>query len=135
MAPRTDWIVRATDDLLSALERGDIGYVLGKRCSGHRHAVAMQQSVFQEHPDDGWRSTDGVEVFHQVRTARSEIRKERYPAADFLKIIDREIDPERSCNGQKMEDSVRRSTQNDHQRNGILKGLARQNIPRPQVLF
>ncbi len=103
-------------NLLAGFERRQFGKVFAQRFPGHRHAIAVEQTFFEQILHHPRRAADVVQIFLHVLAAGLQIGDVRHAAADLLKIVDRQFDFGRAGHRNQMQHGVGRAAQRHHDR-------------------
>lgn len=134
VAARLDGVVERADDLLARVERGPVGDVGGERLARHRHDGAVNDVFGDEHLEHRRGAAHLVEVLHEVLAARRQVCEVRGAVAGALDVVEAQRDPRRVGHGQEVQHAVGRAAEDHGQDQRVLKGGARHEVPRAEVL-
>eukprot|EP00123_Amoebidium_parasiticum_P017280 comp23783_c0_seq1/m.41266 comp23783_c0_seq1/g.41266 ORF comp23783_c0_seq1/g.41266 comp23783_c0_seq1/m.41266 type:complete len:398 (+) comp23783_c0_seq1:1029-2222(+) len=124
MAAGFDWCLDGVDDVLAGCEAWQVLNVLGKGFARNGQAVTVQNALLEQILDDGRRAPNLLHILHHVLAAGLEVSNEGHTVADFLEVVELELDANGAGNGNQMEHGIRRATQSHCDSDCILKGLA-----------
>ena len=74
-------------------------------------------------------TSNSVDVLHDILSTRLQIGQKGDPVRNTLEIVNGQVDPDRSSDGEEMKDGVGRSSQDHGEYHGVLKRLSGHDIP------
>src|ERR1700731_273215 len=74
VASLLDGIRQGADNVLALSQARQFGQVFGHGLASHCHAVTVDHTVFQKVLEHCWRTTYGLQVFHDIFATRDQCR-------------------------------------------------------------
>mmetsp|Transcript_19599 Transcript_19599/g.54488 ORF Transcript_19599/g.54488 Transcript_19599/m.54488 type:complete len:309 (-) Transcript_19599:790-1716(-) len=123
------------DDFLAFAETRASSKVLSHRLSGDSHAGAVNEALLQQVLEHSGRATDLVEVLHHVLARGLEVRDEGYAVRHLLEVVDGERHAAGLGHGKQVQDGIGGTARGHDHHHRVLKGGARHDVPRLDVLL
>ena len=117
------------DDLLArGLPR--LAGVLADRAAGDGDRVLVQQAGLEQPLGDERHAAGRVEVVGDVAAAGLEVAQQRRLLGDAVEVVDVELDAGFTCDGQQVQDAVRRAATRGDRGDRVLQRLLRDDVAR-----